>query len=150
MESSRASQEGGLSLLTDLYQLTMAQAYWAAGKAEDQACFHLFFRAPPFGGGYTVACGLEPAVEWLAHFRFLDSDLAYLATLTGNDGTPLFKPGTQRAQTYHISHHITTHIYRRTRSHPPQSSSSTCARWTGCSWTWTQSQRGQSSFRTSR
>jgi len=78
--------------LTDLYQLTMAQAYWAAGKAEDQACFHLFFRAPPFGGGYTIACGLEPAVDWLAHFRFADSDLTYLATLTGNDGTPLFKP----------------------------------------------------------
>ena len=47
------------ALLTDLYQLTMAYGYWKSGaRASDEAVFHLLFRTHPFGGGYTVACGL--------------------------------------------------------------------------------------------
>jgi nicotinate phosphoribosyltransferase len=80
-----------LGLLTDLYQLTMAQAYRSQGLAEEEAVFHLFFRRNPFGGGYAVACGLERALDFLESFRFGDADLAYLATLTGNDGRPLFE-----------------------------------------------------------
>ncbi|HRX82192.1 MAG TPA: nicotinate phosphoribosyltransferase, partial [Pirellulaceae bacterium] len=48
-----------LALLTDLYQLTMAYGYWKMGRAEREAIFHLFFRKNPFGGGYTVAAGLQ-------------------------------------------------------------------------------------------
>jgi nicotinate phosphoribosyltransferase len=40
-------------LLTDLYQLTMAQGYFRAGRADDEAVFHLFFRKLPFRGGYA-------------------------------------------------------------------------------------------------
>ena len=40
-------------LLTDLYQLTMAAAYHASGRAEQQAAFHLFFRSLPFKGHFT-------------------------------------------------------------------------------------------------
>jgi nicotinate phosphoribosyltransferase len=82
-----------LALLTDLYQLTMAYGYWKLGRAERDAVFHLFFRKPPFAGGYAVAAGLGPAIEYLQDFRFDESDLAYLATLTGNDGQPLFEEG---------------------------------------------------------
>ena len=46
-----------LALLTDLYQLTMAYGYWELGRAEQEAVFHLFFRKPPFGGGYVVTAG---------------------------------------------------------------------------------------------
>jgi len=81
-----------LALLTDLYQLTMAYGYWKSGRAELEAAFHLFFRRLPFGGGYAVAAGLGPAVEWLERFRFEASDLEYLAGLRGNDGRPLFEP----------------------------------------------------------
>jgi nicotinate phosphoribosyltransferase len=81
-----------LGLLTDLYQLTMAQAYRSQGLAEAEAVFHLFFRRNPFAGGFAVACGLERALDFLEGFRFGDADLAYLATLTGNDGRPLFEP----------------------------------------------------------
>ncbi len=77
-------------LLTDLYQLTMAHAYRVAGVADTEACFHLYFRANPFEGGYSVACGLEQALEYLEHLTFTDEDVAYLATLAGNDGEPLF------------------------------------------------------------
>ncbi len=79
-------------LLTDLYQLTMAQAYVASGIGRTEACFHLSFRANPFSGGYTVACGLEQVVDYLSRATFSDDDLAFLAEQTGNDGGPLFTP----------------------------------------------------------
>ncbi|HSW48721.1 MAG TPA: nicotinate phosphoribosyltransferase, partial [Bryobacteraceae bacterium] len=82
-----------LSLLTDLYQLTMAYGYWKLGVAEKQAAFHLVFRGNPFKGGFTVAAGLAYAVSYLENFRFDEGDLAYLKTLNGNDGRPLFERG---------------------------------------------------------
>ena len=82
-----------LALLTDLYQLTMACGYWKLGRSQQNAVFHLFFRHPPFAGGYAVAAGLAPAVEFLRAFRFEAADTEYLATLTGNDGRPLFEKG---------------------------------------------------------
>ncbi len=82
-----------LALLTDLYQLTMAEAYRRSGRAETEAVFHLFFRRNPFGGGFAVACGLARVLDFLASFRFSEQDLGYLGTLTGNDGRPLFDPG---------------------------------------------------------
>ncbi|HZN34257.1 MAG TPA: nicotinate phosphoribosyltransferase [Pirellulaceae bacterium] len=81
----------GLALLTDLYQLTMAYGYWKLGKAEQRAAFHLYFRRPPFGGGYAVTAGLGPAVEFVQAFRLETSDLDYLRSLAGNDGAPLFE-----------------------------------------------------------
>src|SRR5512147_560182 len=82
-----------LALATDLYQLTMAQAYRHSGRAEEEAVFHLFFRRNPFGGGFAVACGLARALDFLEGFHFTAEDVAYLAGLAGNDGRPLFDPG---------------------------------------------------------
>jgi nicotinate phosphoribosyltransferase len=82
-----------LALLTDLYQLTMAQGYRSSGKAETEAAFHLFFRRNPFDGGFAVACGLSRVLDLLSDFRVGPEDLAYLAHLVGNDGHPLFEPG---------------------------------------------------------
>ena len=42
------------ALLTDLYQITMAYAYWKAGKADQRAVFHLFYRKQPFKGGFAI------------------------------------------------------------------------------------------------
>ncbi|MCO8125331.1 nicotinate phosphoribosyltransferase [Stieleria sp. TO1_6] len=84
------STNGSLTLLTDLYQLTMAYGYWSQGKAEQQAVFHLFFRKNPFHGGYAIAAGLGPVVEFIESFRFSGEDIAYLKTITGNDDRPLF------------------------------------------------------------
>ncbi|MGH7146180.1 MAG: nicotinate phosphoribosyltransferase, partial [Planctomycetota bacterium] len=80
------------ALLTDLYQLTMAYGYWKTGRADYGAVFHLHFRTAPFGGGYAIAAGLEPALDWLRDFHFAPDDLAWLAQLSGNDGRPLFDP----------------------------------------------------------
>ncbi|MBI3932625.1 MAG: nicotinate phosphoribosyltransferase, partial [Acidobacteria bacterium] len=81
-----------LALLTDLYQLTMAYAYWKSGARDKESVFHLFFRQNPFKGGFTVACGLARALDFLERFRFDEGDLAYLGSLTGNDGKALFEP----------------------------------------------------------
>src|SRR4051812_43799240 len=70
----------------------MAQGYFRENKLDDQAVFHLYFRKLPFKGGYAIAAGLEPALEMIAQFEFLPSDLEYLATLKGVDGSPLFGP----------------------------------------------------------
>lgn len=82
--------ETSLALLTDLYQLTMAYGYWKTGRSEQDAVFHLFFRKNPFEGGYTIAAGLEYALEYLKRFRFTEEDISYLAGLEGNDGRTLF------------------------------------------------------------
>ena len=79
-----------LALLTDLYQLTMAYGYWKHGIHERESVFHLFFRNNPFQGGYSIACGLQTAVEYLENFRFDPDDLTYLASLNGADGKSLF------------------------------------------------------------
>ena len=80
-----------LSLLTDLYQLTMAYGYWKAGAADRESVFQLVFRRNPFRGGYAVAAGLGPALDYLDSFGFSTGDLDYLASLDGNDGSPLFE-----------------------------------------------------------
>ncbi len=80
-----------LSLFTDLYQLSMACGYWQSRECRArEAVFHLFFRSAPYGGGFSVACGLSRALEYLRRFRFDDDDLDYLATLEGAAGRPLF------------------------------------------------------------
>jgi nicotinate phosphoribosyltransferase len=81
-----------LALLTDLYQLTMACAYWKSGTADKEAVFHLSFRKPPFAGGFTIAAGLAAAIEYLRDFHFTEADLAFLATIPGRDRQPLFDP----------------------------------------------------------
>ncbi len=80
-----------LTLLTDLYEVTMACGYWKAGVAQRKAIFHLIFREHPFKGDFTVACGLAYVIDFLQNFHFDTSDVKYLATLKGNDGKPLFE-----------------------------------------------------------
>jgi nicotinate phosphoribosyltransferase len=82
-----------LSLLTDLYQLTMAAGYWKAGVCEREAVFHLTYRRPPFGGGFAIAAGIAPALAFLNRFRFTDDDVAYLKTIGDMRGEQLFPDG---------------------------------------------------------
>jgi nicotinate phosphoribosyltransferase len=79
-------------LLTDLYQITMAYGYWKTGKHEQKTVFHWFYRKNPFGGDYTVACGLQPAIDFVLNWQFSGEEVAYLSKLKGNDGQPLFEP----------------------------------------------------------
>ncbi len=81
-----------LTLLTDLYQLTMAQGYWACGKTNTQSCFTVFFRQNPFEGGYAISCGCDQIVQLVENFEFTEDDIRYLQELPAPDGTPLFNP----------------------------------------------------------
>lgn len=65
-------------LLTDLYQITMAYAYWKTNQHQRPAHFELFFRKNPFGGSYTLFAGLDEVLKFLSNFRFSDDDIEYL------------------------------------------------------------------------
>jgi nicotinate phosphoribosyltransferase len=69
------------ALLTDLYELTMLAGYFEEGMHQVPASFDLFFREAPFLGGYAVAAGLGPALDYLESFRFREEDLDYLESL---------------------------------------------------------------------
>ena len=79
-------------MLTDLYQLTMAQGYWESGQGEMQACFHMYFRDYPFKGGFAVASGMAQLADLVDSFSFTDDDASYLASLDAPGGGKLFKP----------------------------------------------------------
>lgn len=73
------------ALFTDLYELTMAQAFWQRGM-DARATFSLFFRSLPANRGYLVAAGVEECLDELASVRFTPDDLARL------DDLGLFEP----------------------------------------------------------
>ena len=70
--------DDSLTLHTDLYQINMAESYWADGIHDRKAVFEVYFRKLPFGNGYAVFAGLERILEYLKNFKLTDSDLAYL------------------------------------------------------------------------
>ena len=82
-----------IALTTDLYEVTMACGYWKAGVSDYEAAFHVTFRENPFGGEFTVACGLPTAIDFLRTFHFTETQIAYLGSQHGNDGKPLFDSG---------------------------------------------------------
>lgn len=71
-------EDDSLMLHTDLYQINMAESYWADNKHNRKAVFEVYFRKLPFGNGYAVFAGLERVLEYLENFRFSDSDISYL------------------------------------------------------------------------
>jgi nicotinate phosphoribosyltransferase len=79
-------------LMTDIYQLTMAQGFWKAQIDDREAVYHLNFRRPPFEGGMTLAAGLQTVIEILEKYKFMPDDLAYLKSLKNIQGDSLFDP----------------------------------------------------------
>eukprot|EP00768_Dysnectes_brevis_P004087 gnl/Dysnectes_brevis/2906_a3555_701.p1 GENE.gnl/Dysnectes_brevis/2906_a3555_701~~gnl/Dysnectes_brevis/2906_a3555_701.p1 ORF type:complete len:526 (+),score=190.29 gnl/Dysnectes_brevis/2906_a3555_701:77-1654(+) len=65
-------------LLSDMYQYTMAYAYFKAGMHESEASFELFFRKAPFKGEYAIFAGLGDCLKFLESFDITESDIAYL------------------------------------------------------------------------
>ncbi|MBA0717350.1 hypothetical protein Golax_005181 [Gossypium laxum] len=65
-------------LLTDLYQFTMAYAYWKAGKHNERAVFDLYFRKNPFGGEFTVFAGLEECIKLIANFKLTEEEVSFI------------------------------------------------------------------------
>jgi len=66
------------ALYTDLYELTMAQAYFYSGQKDKTATFDYFFRANPYQGGYAIFAGLNTLIDTLQNFKFTQNDIDYL------------------------------------------------------------------------
>ncbi|KAA3610031.1 MAG: nicotinate phosphoribosyltransferase [Calditrichaeota bacterium] len=91
MNTLKSLYKTSLSLLTDYYQLNMAYGFWKSGKAETESVFGLYFRKNPFNGGFTIAAGLANVIDYMQNFKFSEDDIAYLATLSEEDGSPVFE-----------------------------------------------------------
>jgi nicotinate phosphoribosyltransferase len=69
-----------LTLLTDLYELTMMQGYFKSGSKET-VVFDVFYRTNPSGSGYAITCGLEQVIEYIKGLSFSYEDIEYLRSL---------------------------------------------------------------------
>lgn len=69
------------TLMTDFYELTMAQTYFKEGAKDEIAYFDLFFRKNPFQGGYTISGGLEETIDYIQNFHYDEEAISYLRTL---------------------------------------------------------------------
>lgn len=101
-----------MTMMTDLYELTMAQVYYNSGKKEEEAIFDVFFRKQPLELGYAIMGGVDRLIEYVENLGFTEEDIKYLENtklfnkefieylrqfnFTGDiyaipDGTPIFK-----------------------------------------------------------
>lgn len=69
-----------LTLLTDLYEITMMQGYFKTGN-KDIVIFDAFYRMNPSGSGYSIACGLDQVVDYIKNLQFTTDDIRYLESL---------------------------------------------------------------------
>ena len=69
------------TLMTDFYELTMAQTYFDQGKQDEEVYFDIFFRKNPFNGGYTISGGLEETINYIKNFNFNKEEINYLRSL---------------------------------------------------------------------
>ena len=67
-----------LTMLTDFYEITMANGYLEAGIEDEIAYFDMFFRKVPDGGGFAIMAGIEQVVDYLDNLKFTEEDIEYL------------------------------------------------------------------------
>ncbi len=69
-----------LTMLTDFYEITMANGYFNSVNRDKEACFDVFFRRVPDGGGFAIMAGLEQIIAYMKRLKFTDADIEYLRT----------------------------------------------------------------------
>lgn len=69
------------TIMTDFYELTMAQIYFNGGKKDEIVYFDVFFRNNPFEGGYTISGGLDENINYIKNFSFDKDSISYLRSL---------------------------------------------------------------------
>ena len=77
-----------LTMLTDFYELTMANGYFQNGMKDNIAYFDMFFRKIPDNGGYAITAGLEQVIEYLKNLKFTEEDIEFLKSKGMDD--PVF------------------------------------------------------------
>ena len=78
MKIDLSTQGKNLTMLTDFYELTMANGYFANGYQDKISYFDMFFRKVPDDGGYAIMAGVEQLVDYLSNLCFFDEDIEYL------------------------------------------------------------------------
>lgn len=74
-------EQRNLTLLTDLYQLTMMQGYYNNDTNNHEVVFDLFYRTNPSKNGYAICAGLSQTIEYIQNLHFTEGDIAYLESL---------------------------------------------------------------------
>ena len=69
------------TLMTDLYELTMAQTYFNKKEQNKKVYFDIFYRKNPFGGGYAISGGLDNIIDYINNFKIENDDIEYLRSL---------------------------------------------------------------------
>ena len=69
------------TLMTDLYELTMAQTYFDKNEQNKKVYFDVFFRKNPFNGGYAISGGLDNIIDYINNFKITEEDIDYLRSL---------------------------------------------------------------------
>ncbi|MBS6560138.1 MAG: nicotinate phosphoribosyltransferase [Clostridiales bacterium] len=75
------SEKRNISMMMDLYEMTMANGYFIDGNATNKVTFDVFCRKNPDGGGFSVFAGLEQIVEYIEGIHFDEQDIAYFRSL---------------------------------------------------------------------
>lgn len=70
-----------LTLLTDLYELTMMQGYFYEKDVNETVIFDAFFRNNPNNNGFSICAGLEQVIDYIENLHFDEADIAYLRSL---------------------------------------------------------------------
>lgn len=70
--------ERNLTMLTDFYELTMANGYFENGMGDTISYFDLFFRNVPEDGGFAIMAGLDQAIDYMNNLKFDDDDIEFL------------------------------------------------------------------------
>lgn len=71
-------KEKNLTMLTDFYEITMANGYFKSGIVDEIAYFDMFFRKIPDGGGYAIMAGVEQVIDYLKNLEFTAEDIEFL------------------------------------------------------------------------
>lgn len=70
-----------ISMLMDLYEMTMAHGYFTKQDNTDRVAFDVFYRRNPDQGGFAIFAGLEQVVDYLLNLHFDEEDIAYFKSL---------------------------------------------------------------------
>ena len=77
----KQSEQRHLTMVMDLYELTMANGYFNDGDKETRVAFDVFYRKNPDRGGFAIFAGLEQIIEYIENLHFSEEDVAYLRSL---------------------------------------------------------------------
>lgn len=78
MENTNLLSKNNLTMLTDFYEITMANGFFCTGNGERIVYFDMFFRTIPDGGGLAIMAGVEQVIRYIKDLTFTDDDIAYL------------------------------------------------------------------------